>query len=96
MTYELAKELKDEDFPQEGDFWMTKKAGICYRPLPEDREYLVPTLEELIEACGEEFCLTTLSDGTWKVLGRNIATTGSTHVIAVARLWLALNKRVVK
>jgi hypothetical protein len=55
MTYELAKELKDAGFPQEGD------GGFCLdNDCKDDRKTCTciayqPTLSELIEACGDEF-----------------------------------------
>ena len=73
MTYELAKELKDAGFPQ------TRRDAT----LPLDRErgtvepLMVPTLSELIDACGE--CFGSLGRG-WH------------DDESVARLWLALNK----
>ena len=54
MNYELAKELKDGGFPQiPQHFFMPerdKKGEII-----EDSSITIPTLEELIDACGEEF-----------------------------------------
>ena len=95
MDYKLAKALRDAGFPQQG------KGGSIIDPdlivaRRGDRAY-VPTLEELIEACGEQFeSLVRYSDGTYRACGRDgaeglqdIASVSSTE--AVARLWLALN-----
>ena len=54
MTYELARALKDAGFPFRvpslGD-------GINQRGevVTSDQQRIIPTLEELIEACGESF-----------------------------------------
>lgn len=95
MNYELAKELKDAGFPYD---WGEQ-------PLYEGGElghvfYNHPTLEDLIEACGEGFeCLYRLNDTTWQAtradLGQGDYTpfdlmVWETPQEAVARLWLAL------
>ena len=101
MNYELAKQLKDAGFPlkqypseYEGD------AGAN-----EFRDgnilFIVPTLSELIEACGEKFdslikyesgwcagIYHTRTDSWAKRYGK-----GSTPEEAVAKLWIALNKK---
>ena len=69
MNYKLAKKLKDAGFPQkgDGDTIHTDVCGGWDAPDPEctrkSRPY-VPTLEELIEACGDKnsegFCSLTL------------------------------------
>jgi hypothetical protein len=57
----------------------------------------VPTLSELIEACGDGFySLERIHpNGTWKALAQWIAKsfTSDTPDEAVAKLWLALNKK---
>ena len=93
MEYELAKALMDAGFPQGGKgSWTYPKDAIVIRS--GDRVY-VPTLEELIEAGGEvellvrdEFCQA-------RNLGRITSAwcTGSTPIIALARLWLALQSK---
>jgi hypothetical protein len=64
-----------------------------------DRAY-VPTLEELIEACGENFAWLHQSVKSKKWAARDFiyddgppSGQGSTPTEAVARLWLALNKK---
>jgi hypothetical protein len=82
MDYKLAKQLKDVGFPQKGfETWTGDKPHDCY----------IPTLEELIEACGPD--LQTLErqqrDGTWLALssGNSFWTsTGTTSAEAIARL----------
>ena len=97
MIYELAKQLKDAGFAQGGKgAWIVSPNNLVSRH--EDRVY-VPTLEELIEACGDIDLR--IDRRNKRVLkweskamftdGRNTAL-GSTPSSAVARLWLALKK----
>ncbi len=116
MNYELAKKLKDMGFPQEG-IWGTKyykpnggfftcTAPTCSGEIVMFGDAKIPTLSELIEACGERgvFSLvrrsnTALKSWEW------IATTphleirslvegfGLTPEEAVSELWLSLNKK---
>jgi hypothetical protein len=97
MDYPLAKELKDAGFPQGGrGRWIVDPGLIVVRG--GDRAY-IPTLEELIEACGDIDLR--IDRRNKRVLkweskamftdGRNTAL-GSTPSSAVARLWLALKK----
>jgi hypothetical protein len=86
MDYELAKSLMDAGFPQIGK-------GSLIGPLHKlvwrcgDRVY-VPTLEELIEACGENF-------GGWLAYAPyDQSYFAKTSVEVVAHLWLALHKRL--
>ena len=97
MDYELAKELKDAGFPQAGKGkWIGPPDALRWRS--GNRVY-VPTLSELIEACGDQFISLTKDVTGWFALGdpRNDysrqETVGLTPEEAVARLWLALNKR---
>lgn len=104
MTYELAKELRDAGFPQKlpsGSF--TIYGGQIKDTKTNENAIYVPTLSELIEACGEgEFMLhqtRTLNnpDRTpfWiaSMPEHDRKASGSTPEEAVARLWLALNKK---
>lgn len=50
MNYELAKKLKDAGFPQQ---W--KKGDTARHHVNSDEVAYVPTLEELIAACGVAF-----------------------------------------
>lgn len=54
MTYELAKQLKDAGFPQEGKGgWIDDKEPKELPSMPDwEGAVYVPTLSELIEACG--------------------------------------------
>lgn len=101
MTYELTKKLKDAGFP------------IKPYPFPgtdnlEEAEWYekyIPTLSELIEACGDEFMLTneTYRWEAWKGKiesmvrmgegGANYEAEGSTPEEAVANLYIALHSQ---
>jgi hypothetical protein len=53
VQYELAQELRDAGFPQTGRGTHTGPSDkLVWRA--GDRVY-IPTLEELIEACGDDF-----------------------------------------
>lgn len=64
--------------------------------------FLAPTLEELIEACGENFRLQNSKPGLWQAdtcgdfnewdKERHVFATGKTSLIAVANLFLKLNE----
>lgn len=101
MNYTLAKELKDAGFPQ-------KNSPIIEHCVCDSEEYLgeskvhpadscfvyLPTLEELIEACGKDFkSLEKDSVAPWYALGLMVRGQGQIPTEAVARLWLALNKK---
>ena len=92
MDYDLAESLMDAGFPQIGK-------GSLIGPLDKlvwrsgDRVY-APTLEELIEACGENFgSLDKQHDGWLASANFNQNCFAKTPAEAVARLWLALQKR---
>lgn len=108
MNYELAKQLKDAGFPFEK---RVEFAGIhdidgfgtcCYCESTTFGEgnnaVLIPTLSELIDACGEEldeiniYITEELVEvhGVNPTYGHDIKTVGKTSEEAVARLWLAL------
>lgn len=102
MKYELAKELKDNDFPKS----FTVCDGTNCNMQGEPHFWNEPTLEELIEACGESFVYLMRYDGEqgdgihWRAAGKDesyednyIHTYGSTPTETVALLWLALNKK---
>jgi len=93
MDSELAKELKEAGFPQTthynargiADYWETGANG---------RTHIVsiPTLEEVIEACGADFRLVERASYV-PFLARDrqiVQATGESPIEAVARLWLAL------
>jgi hypothetical protein len=95
MNYELAKLLKDAGFPQIKR--SERKHGGVWR-IENDETIMVPTLQELIDACGEDFwCLikSQLKPGIWKAqsyrLGGEVEMVASAGDEAVAGLWLILN-----
>lgn len=107
MRYELAKQLKDAGFPQEDAlYYFTDEMSEDSDPMyyagietPMDDDIAAPTLEELIEACGDEitsmYRADKLSEGrVWVVKCCDREThvgIGVTLTIAVAHLYLDLN-----
>lgn len=103
MNYELAKRLKDAGFPQ-GQYRLGNRIYPNTDEYEEDGAH-IPTLSELIEACGDRFdYLERGVDGCWyayhevfprddKDLSGDIFGKGSTACEAVALLWLALNDK---
>lgn len=117
MDYQLAKKLRDSGFPQNHDFrisvWgidsifhnrMCTKCSSCKGELCEA---CIPSLLELIEACGESF--STLNhirrdrlpissglgdehDMVWEACCWEKSIIADIPEEAVARLWLELNK----
>lgn len=111
IDYELAKELKDNGFPQRGKNFEAYylNAGEYTGAIVDATMYInetddyweakliiIPTLSELIDACGNDFCcLDRFEDDTFGAYIRNDIGTnglGSTPEEAVAKLWLVLNK----
>ena len=112
MNYELAKELKDAGFKQ-GDMFVLDDGNYvrhldskgCYCPRCagwyEDTPPTLPTLSELIDACGDEFeeLIKGYDLDKWigRVLqndGEHLRLYGKTPEEAVAKLYLALTKKV--
>lgn len=117
ITYELAKKLKDAGFVATlkfGNYYYDKNGEFKNWAFPEDREpsyeqgdWCIPTLPELIEACGDKISLH--HDGTMWSAGKigeiidngllfwNVrfsrAVLSETPEEAVANLWLELNKK---
>ena len=105
MNYELAKQLKDARFDVEHNTeiytYVDKKDNPCQLRLDAAR---IPTLSELIEACGEGFeYLNRVHGGGWVAgtmdtkrkgtMGDSNYESGETPEEAVARLWLTFNKK---
>lgn len=86
MIYKLAKQLEDAGFPS------GKENQDYYE---EWRDWIEPTLNELIEACGK--CNFILADVEthWNASGYSLNVyhilQGKTPEEAVIKLWLALN-----
>ena len=105
INYELAKELKDAGFPQNHQFEERAfSSEICIKcGCDGEKEHgnlrpCVPTLPELIDACGDGFfSLGRDGSGKWRVnlerkLGEEYRTDiDDTPEEAVAKLWLLLN-----
>lgn len=100
MNYSLAKELKDAGFPQVDDEQRTvdnvldviRRGGNVNK---EGETAYVPTLEELIEACGKGKLAWDYTDGRdFTAMRDDIKTHGPTPTEAVARLWLALKNKI--
>ena len=95
MNYELAKELKDAGFPQ------SEPNGFPGILNPDgDTTVYYPTLEELIEACGDSSISLAKWGKKWQAgyhdkWGECNGPEGSgeTPEEAVANLWLAINKK---
>jgi len=111
MTYELALALKNKGFPQElkdvvsENIYFDSNKEIVIGAFVEsevsEKMVKVPTLSELIEACGEEFKSVTRAynaEGNveWYAEGEDITVPTNDQLgysspeEAVARLWLAL------
>lgn len=104
MNYELAKKLKDSGFPHKCAMLGGEDGNdeYCFhRDWFEEEGFLcVPTLSELIDACGEKFYR--LQIGPSLMGDRNVwyaymdeetGMIGDTPEEAVANLWLKLNKK---
>lgn len=112
MNYELCKELKDAGFKSNsGNIFISnyinkpiEKCENCaeeygFEPYNDEVVY-IPSLSELIEACGNDFeCLKYRGSNKWEcgeISPFELWTTlseGSTPEEAVARLWLEINKK---
>lgn len=106
MNYSLAKKLKEAGFPQ-GLKPMFDAEGYIHRTNEEDENWVYePSLEELIEACGNRFDELMKSkhikDSLWRATAYPCEEcdwkgmfhgVGSTPIEAVASLWLELNKK---
>ena len=116
ISYELALKLKETGFPQEpekygvGSFYWKRKNCWGFTDVAEynneeieyqKRCYKIPTLSELIEACGDGFRELYKSEKIWFALyfpvnddGNKLRfEIGQTPEEAVAKLWLKLNKK---
>lgn len=103
MDYKLALKLKEAGFPQHFETGYhrayydeaTQKQVFIFKSLGKEI-ILKPTLDDLIEACGDEFdFLERFDDGKWNAIGINYHDSGlcDSAIEAVAQLWLALNKK---
>ncbi len=104
MNYELAKQLKEVGFPQGGikEKYCTEcNRWACVECIAHKGDILKnPTLEELIEACGDNVAFEKYN-GKVYVAGEYInhdgeiepRIEGESVLEAVAKLWLLLNKK---
>jgi len=98
MDYALAKQLHDAGFPLDRNWIVKDPQAVADIFLP----HLAPDLEELIEACGDEFILLkNMMLDRWyakgyirkpKIKERHISTYELSPKEAVAKLWLEINK----
>lgn len=104
INYELAKELKEAGFPSpeplEKKFLSDEFKGDIVFGTEDDEPVYLPTLSELIEACGEGLKELVRHERYWEALAIDPVDgipigyyRGLTPEEAVARLWLALNKK---
>lgn len=108
MNYELAKKLKEAGFPQPIYAGINFFDGTDDTPLKwmdffpyRESEYVkIPTLSELIEACGQDFVVLKKLENGWYAAsdktdfpdGNRIEVAGwGTPEEAVANLWLSLH-----
>jgi len=93
MDYKLAKQLKDAGFPQdnpESEYVEDKKDG----------KVVLPTLSELIDACGEDFGSLINLGNQWLAESNYVekpngvgSAVEKTPEKSVAKLWLKLIKK---
>lgn len=115
MDYELAKKLRDAGF-----VFTEIKGGMhaCRETIDfcpdfdaskgdsytQKCHFFVPTLSELIEACGDRFCNLNHVMGTWRAsaypiylgeehAGKTITSSADSSVEAVAKVWLQLKEK---
>jgi hypothetical protein len=105
MDYKLCKKLKDAGFPG-SDTW--KDYGDFWAPNIGKGQEVVPTLSELIEACGEKihglgkYNKGVYSEGWWAFGLMNdlhsytSEAEGETPEEAVAKLYLAIHSQELK
>lgn len=104
MNYELAKELKEAGFPQKQPYYYDPKKYTdeeAVRAILDGKDIAdvyIPTLEELIEACGENLYSLYRHHNEWQAHSNSDQwdteiENGKTPTEAVANLWLALNKK---
>jgi hypothetical protein len=104
MDYELAKQLKDAGFKQKGVGYDEKYNMHAYEESKYPEHVVTfPTLSELIEACGDEFFaliheIKPPYDESWFAstklnVYKDDSCWGTKPEIAVAKLWLYMNKK---
>lgn len=100
MNYELAKQLKDAGFPQISYIGSNDGERLTHHY----ESYYIPTLSELIGACGDDLAIIKFNDPMIHRVGhiqaisypkRGVVLNAWTKTPeeSVARLWLKLNKK---
>jgi hypothetical protein len=96
MSYELAMELQDAGFPQHTGgpalYYTDPDTVVVIYPelmVPIPDSVRVPTLSELIKACGQEISTIVRSGSGWSADGE----LGDSVIEAVARRWIGLHGR---
>jgi hypothetical protein len=99
MDKELAKKLRDSGFPIPPPPDWVEKESHNFKGVIWGSEY-EPTLETLIEACGDNFTALYREEKGWicvyngtPIIDWDQRGIGSTPLEAVANLWFALNKK---
>lgn len=95
MKYKLAKKLKEAGFPQEGKGKMGLEAWRIGEGKIHKRTAYIPTLEEIIDACGDKFhVIDRVVDKEWRAYGVTTSPKlyfrGETPLEAVAKLYIKL------
>lgn len=97
MNYELAKQLKDAEFPLVEvplDPLVRGRWEVAHRI--DGVDYFDPTLAELIAACGDGFTKLQNERPGFMAFGSDFSRNfGQVPEEAVAKLWLALNQKNV-
>lgn len=95
MDYKLALELKEVGFPHKHQFDAESECIYGANNVGEDHTVCYPSLSELIAACGVfDALICTNRKPNWTATdGNGHDGEGDTPEEAVARLWLALNKK---
>ncbi len=96
MDYDLARLLKSAGLPQQGlGFFAAENRDIGARRHSHTFDAYIPSLSELISACGENFSWLARQEDSagsvrWLACSKGFQpVSGATAVEAVARLWLA-------
>lgn len=92
MNYDLAKQLKDAGFPIHD--WIRDYASCQCGAHSSDE--CMPTLSELIDACGDRFDMLENTKDGWRAISSETvprAFWSKDKDQAVAELWLALNEK---
>jgi hypothetical protein len=99
MNFDLAKQLKDAGFVQPMNLEDTLPIGGVYTQMGSEGEPVyTPTLSELIEKCGSQFHSLEKDGGKFAAFCKGDVAerktgSGDSPEEAVARLWLALQRK---